>query len=122
MPDIDAWLGAGTSLADENRAGDTARTIADKPSTIVVLRRGVALPAQVVRIDTAGSPAVTQGENTTMARTMAIVLGYKNHATIADTDLERSDRFMLDGVLYDVRQILPSVPDRLIALAEAVER
>lgn len=122
MGKADNWLGTShLAWAADNRAGDTARTIADKPSSITPVRSKVAQAATVVRIDPMRDPSERSGPNETVSETRVIVLGYKGHATIADTDLQRGDRFKYQGQTYTVTQILPSSPYRLIAVAEATE-
>jgi hypothetical protein len=122
MGKADSWLGNSHLVwANDDRANDTARTISDKPSTITPVRNKVAQSATVVRIDTMRDPMERTGPLATVSETRVLVLGYKGHATIADTDLQRGDRFKHQGQTYTVTQILPSSPYRLIAVAEVTE-
>jgi hypothetical protein len=119
MPDIGAWL-TGTPIQDSVRALDTARTIADKPASVTVKRGASTLSAQTVRIDTAASaPGVTTGPTATTSALRVLVLGYRDHPTITDTNLKRGDTFLYEGTLFSISQILPETPGRLIAVAEA---
>jgi len=113
MPDLSAW-GA-------DRTEDTAARIAAQPVSIVVIRDGATLAAQTVRVEPYGWPGQQRGENATTANAGVIVTGYKDHATIADTDLQRGDRFMVEGQMVTVTALLVIVPGRLVAVAEASE-
>ena len=123
MTKADTWLGSAAILSgmvtQETRANDTARRIAEKPTSIVVIRAGVAQAAQTVRIDSLDAPGEQTGEPGTVARTRVLVIGYKDHATIANTSLQRGDRFKVSGVMYDVIDITPGISGRLLAFAEA---
>jgi hypothetical protein len=123
MPNINRWLSAPPFIGDftgtVDRAMDTGMMIADKPTTITVYRSGVALDAQTIRIDPI-LPSGNTGENVTVQSDAdAIVLGYRNHPTITDTDLQRNDVFVVDGVQYEVVGLESGYDDRLIALIRA---
>ena len=125
MSSISDWLGSTPPLADwlvgVDRATDTARVIAAKPTSITVRRAGAALDAQTVRLEVSSMPTQVSGANATSTNLQTVVLGYKSHPTIADTDLQRGDRFFAGGQMYEVVQVLADVPDRLLAIAEATE-
>jgi len=125
MPDLNAWLGStpplSTWLDDADRAFDTARVIADKPAVITITRLGGALAAQTVRLEPAGGAADATFTMGALGKAGVIILGYKSHPAIADTNLKRGDTFAYDGQFYLVVQVLPDVPDRLLAIAEARE-
>lgn len=112
---------ARASLLAATRAQDTARTIAEKSVSITVQRGSTTLPAQTVRLDTGGpSPRQVNTPNTATASLQMVLLGYKAHPTIADTDVERGDRFLYGGERYRVIQVLPETPGRLVAIAEVL--
>lgn len=122
MPDIDAWAGNTFPLSawldDVSSAVDNARITADKVSSITIIRAGVALAAQNVRIeDLSNRPRSyqTEGGETGIADTL--IIGYKNHGTIPDTDIQRGDRFALAGVSYRVVAVVPGLTDSLQAFA-----
>lgn len=126
MSSLDALLGSTPSwLSRSHRAYDTARVIADKPTSITVRRAGATLDAQTVRLEVSSMPTQMptqmRGENATSTNLQTVVVGYKNHPTIADTDVQRGDRFFAGGQMYEVVQVLADVPDRLLAIAEATE-
>jgi hypothetical protein len=127
VPDVDAWLGDTQPLANwrgqEERAHDTARIIADKPSVITVIRAGVAQDAQTVRVDlsrSSGNRYEMRNDTGSVGSMTTQIIGYKGHPTITDTDLQRGDQFYLGGVLYRVTMVYPDLDDRLLAFAEVV--
>lgn len=120
--DFNAWLGDTTFLTAADRAVDTARLIADKPSSITVRRAGAALAAQTVRLEPINStPSNRRGEIADTSTIKMLIIGYRDHATIADTNVQRGDRFFFDGQMYSVLQVMTGVPSRLLAIAEASE-
>jgi len=123
MPNFSNWLGSATTLStwldDVDRANDVARHIADKPSSIEITRAGALLAAQTVRLEPAGGAGDKTSEIVQSSNAGVFVVGYKSHATIADTNIKRGDRFFAGGQMYEVKHVLPDVPDRLIAVAEA---
>lgn len=120
MGKIDAWTGNSfpSDWIDVDRGVDTARLIADKSTSITVIRAGVAQAAQSVRIEDMGRPREfqTEGGQTMIADTL--ILGYFGHPTIIDTDLQTGDRFAVAGVNYDVVGLLPGLTDSLQAFAK----
>jgi hypothetical protein len=123
MSKADLWLGSTAILSavttQETRANDTARRIAEKTSSIVVIRAGATLAAQNVRLDPLGAPGEQTSDPGTVARARMLVMGYKDHATITDTNLQRGDRFKVGGVMYDVIDLTLGISGRLLAFAEA---
>lgn len=118
---LDAWRGR------EGRPGSVAQMIADDPMSISVTREvsGVTstLAAQTVRIaqrGTTGTETFFRSGAGVVTRQSVVVLGYKNHPTITDTNLRYGDRFAYNGKYYQVTLLELDFPDRLIALAEAV--
>lgn len=121
MPSIDAWMGDSFPLSgwldDVDQGVDTARLIADKSTSITVIRGGVAQTAQTVRIETLRTERTVQtaGGNTAVIDTA--VIGYKGHPTITDTDLQRGDRFAVSGQMYEIVTVIPGTVDSLQAYA-----
>lgn len=127
MTDLNAWLGSSTTLDDwstaidaTERAYDTARRIAERTASIVVLRKTGNLAAQTMRIDLNGGPSEQSGTNETASNQSVLVTGYDGHPTITNTNLRRGDRFFYDGDMYTVTQVV-RVPGRLLAAAEVSE-
>lgn len=122
MPDIDAWAGSVFPLSgwldDISASVDTARILADKSSSIVLVRAGVTQAAQTVRIeDLRDRPRSFQTEGGDTGLAEILILGYKNHPTITDTDIQRGDRFALDGMGYRVVAVVPGLTDSVQAFA-----
>lgn len=118
----DGWLGntpALDSWRNGDRAYDTARLIQDKPTSITVIRAGVAQDAQTVRIDPVEQrPSTSSSPAGRTARQRVLVTGYKSHPAISDTDLQHGDRFAVDSQMYDVVDVAAGLNDRLLAYAE----
>jgi len=122
MPSADGWTGNSFPLSeyvdDVDRGVGTARIIADKSTSITVVRGGVAQAAQAVRIETAGRPAIYQTEAGQTAQADVVIIGYKGHLTLTDTDLQTGDRFAVGGVGYEIVALLPGLTDSLQAYAK----
>lgn len=121
MTDIDAWMGNSFPLSswldDTDQGVDQARLIADKSTSITVIRGGVAQTAQTVRIEALRSERTVQtaGGNTAVIDT--VIIGYKGHPTITDTDLQHGDRFAVDGQMYEIVTVTPGTVNSLQAFA-----
>jgi len=99
-------------------AVDTAILIADKSQSITVTRGGSTLSAQTVRVDSlSGSQQITTSAGQ-VHQADALILGYRGHPTITDTDLKPGDRFALNGVKYEVIALVPNALDSLQAYAK----
>lgn len=116
---IDAWGGnsfpLGGYLGGHDEAYDTAQLIADKSVSITVIRGSSPLSAQTVRLETLSSQKQMQGPGGITYLIDAFVLGYKNHPTIANTDLKPGDRFAVGGVNFEVIMVQPGQTDTLQA-------
>lgn len=103
-----------------DRALHTAKTIAEKPTTITIYRDGASHHTEVVRLEAASNPsAFAQVDDMRQTKAGVIIVGYKSHPTITNTDIITGDRFEVDSQLYEVIQVFPAIPDRFLALAEA---
>lgn len=114
----------GDWLDDWDRGVDVARIISDKPTTITVTPvDGRTVAAQTVRIEVqtlSGSASRRDGSGGEASTIGMLIIGYKGHPTIADTDLKKGDRFAVSGVLFEVIMIQPAYVDRMLAIAEAM--
>lgn len=118
---IDSWSGNTFPLSawidDHDPGVDTALIIADKTTSITVTRGGSTLSAQTVRIEEQRG----KGQVTTSAGQVyqvdAVILGYKSHPTITDTNLLPGDRFAVSGIRYEVIILVPGLVDGLQAYA-----
>jgi hypothetical protein len=117
--DIDSWAGNAFPLTDwsddVDQGVDNARLAADKLTSITIIRAGVAQDAQSVRIEPMRRETTAAGESGLTGTVDALVIGYKGHPLIADTDIQRGDRFAVGGVSYEVIMVVPGLPDSLQA-------
>lgn len=125
---FDAWFGDTALLREwtgyQFRPTSVGNIILDKPTSIAIERDGQAtLAAQTVRLDTyTAASEVGYFFDTGLLRVQGFVLlGYKNHPTVADTDIETGDRFALDGRIYEVEKVEASFVDRVLAFVKEME-
>lgn len=118
MPNMAAWLG-GTRFDDSWKAGDTAARINERPTTLTVLR-GQSTHTVTVRIEPtrSGDERQTDGPTATIGSSGVVVIGFRNHPNVADTNLKRGDRFLWEGDRYEVTLVNHSYRYRLLAVAE----
>lgn len=130
MPTYAAWARA-SRLRDwrngvNGRTDGVDRMIQDNPAEITILRDGAALAigAQTVGIHVYGSSVNERqgmGSNALTNTQRVLVLGYRNHPSIDDTDIQSQDEFAYDGQFYRVVKIEGVFTDRVEAVAEATE-
>jgi hypothetical protein len=128
-----AWMGyvSPTSLPNIIQlAVDTAVRIAERPETIIVsrdildasgLRKTIQLAPQTVRVEVVQSIRGVSEANGVMVSTTkqyTVILGYKDHPTIPNTNILRADRFYYQGRIYDIVELIDTVPGRLLVSAE----
>jgi hypothetical protein len=111
-----------------DRAVDTANTIADRPTLIVIQRDGANntktdLAPQTVRLDiNQNVRAANELKDTQIMLELTeqylIVMGYKDHPTIPNTDIRRGDRFYHQRRIYEITELLDGLPGRLLASAK----
>lgn len=101
MPDFAAWRND-----EQAQAGDAWLRILEQPVTITIRRGTETLAAQTVRIvmdDRAREDLdLRRGLNVLPGVQGAVVFGVRQHPTIADTDIRRSDRFVLGASEFEV--------------------
>lgn len=126
MNRADRWLGSVRPPTGntEVRGYDTARTISDRPSVIVVSRLvdgvTVQLPPQTVRLEPVQNIRESNEQRdpvVTSSKQYVVVMGYKDHPTIPDTDLKRADLFFYQERIFEVVEFIQTVPGRLLASA-----
>ena len=117
--DIDAWAGNAFPLTDwsddTDQGVENARLAADKLTSITIIREGVAQDAQNVRIEPMRRYFSTESEAGLTGQVDALVIGYKGHPLITDTDIQRGDRFAVSGVSYEVIMVVPGLADSIQA-------
>lgn len=122
MPDFDAWVADDVIgvMSAETRAALAWRRISDRPTSIIITRAKTQIAAQTVRIewDNTATDHLNPAVNTITAVQKATVFGVRDHATEPDTDIQRSDRFRIEGVDYQVVSIM-TPPGEVQAICEA---
>lgn len=110
--EIESWQG-------EDRSSETHKHIQEKPTNIVLVRGTTPLSAQTVRIEADGAPTAEAGSQMYRGETDVVILGYKGHPVVPDTNIQRGDRFLFSGRDYDVVETVLNVNGRVIAKAKA---
>ncbi|TXH53006.1 MAG: hypothetical protein E6Q97_14365 [Desulfurellales bacterium] len=106
MPNIAAFT-------SDDRPTSIGDLIAIKPTSITVRRGATTLSAQTVRLETLASQRAVVGEGGVTFMCDAHLLGYRDHPTVADTDIQTGDRFRADAVDYEVVIVLPAHVDNV---------
>jgi len=123
MANFDAWLGQGNEpISATSRAVDAWNRINRNPTSITIIQKDeTELDTQTVRIEFDNSmDSERKGEGGGMsARRDAIVFGVKNHPMVADTNIQRGDRFAVNGQIYRVVQVI-LVPGEVQATCEVL--
>lgn len=90
------------SIAD--RAEASWARIQEKPFSVVIVRgTSTTLAAQTVRLEYSNQmPSEPSGGAGTSSKQTVILFGVRGHATVADTNVMRGDRFAVSGVQYRV--------------------
>lgn len=121
------WSGQITELSipdTTQRAVDTAVLIEQKPSTIVIQRRNemtgitVSLPAQTVRLEPIQNIREANENRdawVAVSKQYVVIVGYKDHPTIPNTNIRRADLFFFDGYMYEVTELFTTIPGRMLA-------
>lgn len=107
MPNLSAWA-SPTNAESATSIGDL---ITRKPTTITIVRAGSAIASQVVRLETLASQRAVVGEGGLTFMCDAMALGYYNHPTVANTNIQAGDRFRVGSVDYEVVLKMPAHTD-----------
>jgi hypothetical protein len=110
MPTIGNWFSDGEGQPDA-----IADIISYKSVSITLNRNGTPLSAQTMRLETMSGQRQMQGPGGIIYVIDGMVLGYKGHATITDTDIEVGDRFSDSGQAFEVIAIAPGHTDNVTA-------
>lgn len=87
-----------------------------KSTSITAYRNGVSLGAQTVRLETLSGDKQVVGPSGRTYSIDGMLLGYKGHPTIANTNLQAGDTFTTaEGVSFEVVAIMPAHTDCLQA-------
>ena len=109
----------------ERRSYDAARLINAAPALIVISRavpltgETIQLPPQTVRLELlhplrGGSEAIDAMLNEISIQ-FGVIIGYRGHPTIPNTDVQRADRFFWGGIMWEVTDFMPTFTDILLA-------
>lgn len=109
MPFVNAYAGG------ESQPELLGTLIPLKATSIVAVRNGTSLPAQTVRLETLSGDRQMTGPSGRTYKLDAMILGYKNHPGITDTDLQAGDTFAVGGVSFEVVAVMPGHTDCLQA-------
>jgi len=119
---FDTWRNANVSggISQAQRAADAWARINRDPHSIIIVRDGTPLAAQTMRVEYSTSVNVSVGDGMgRSAMTEVWLLGIRNHATLSDTDIQRDDRFALDGQTFRVETVM-HLPGEIQAKGEAI--
>ena len=100
-----------TSTTNAQSATSIGERIALKPTSITIVRAGTAIAAQTVRLETLASQRAVVGNGGITYQCDALLLGYKNHPTVTDSNIQAGDRFKAGGISYEVIIVLPAHVD-----------
>lgn len=98
------WLAQGDIgvISAPDRAVLSWRRINDDPTSIILTRKNVQLDAQTVRLESNNTARMVNGTVVTSEKIYITIFGVRNHPTLADTDIDRSDRFFINNTSYEV--------------------
>ena len=106
----------GAAATETDRAVDAWRRINEKPTSISMKRdTGNAVAAQTVRIEwgsSSGGSGERAGAGGQSSIRYGVVFGVHGHATVDDTDIQRGDRFTVNGYQYRVIDVLITLGER----------
>jgi hypothetical protein len=95
------------------RAARAWLRINDKPSSITIVRDGVAdLAAQTVRVEVNPIGETVSPALGSLGQGSVTVYGIRQHATLPDTDIRRGDRFLLGGRVYRITNVIDTLGER----------
>ena len=124
MIDFGAMLGGATSIVASTatlRAQIQWARIQDKPTDVDILREGVWLPTQTVRIEYDSSkPSDASDASGISAFKGMYVFGVRGHPTVPDLDIDGGDIFVLDDQEYTIISVNKRIIGQIQAYCEAV--
>lgn len=105
MPSISNWFGT------ESQPELLGSLIPLKSTSIVAVRNGTPLAAQTVRLETLSGDKQMTGESGRTYSIDAFVLGFFNHPTQPNCNLQAGDTFAVNGVGFEVVALAPGLTD-----------
>lgn len=119
MPDFTGWLGVTAGTIDaERRASHAWHRINRKPTEITLARGNTDIAAQIVRIEYNSDVSDSRGEVGVSSKIILTIFGVKDHATVADANIQRGDRLTHNGHQFKVIDVVEN-PGDIQARAEA---
>lgn len=123
MPTLDGWLGVTDDIVvmtAAQRATLEWRRIQDRPTSVVLNRAGSAQPAQTMRIEYNNSSAnFVDGTLVRTSKQNLTLFGVRSHPTVTNTDIQKGDRFTINGAQYEVKSLL-TPPGECQAICEGI--
>lgn len=119
---INNWYGTSGAISAANRAERIWNLILRDPTSLVVDRDGVDLPAQTVKL-TRDNDAKWVGGDSAVGKSASRevqIFGITGHSCEDDTDLETGDRFAVGKIRYEIRDVF-DVPGGIQARAQQME-
>lgn len=105
---ISNWFGdvAVPQIDPEARAIAAWQRIQDRPSEVILNREGSPLAAQTMRIEMVARRDTLVGPAGQTLVLPVRLFGVRGHPTVSDTNLQRLDRFALNGLIYEVQSVV----------------
>lgn len=124
MPiDFIQWLSGGGSIVQSQwqlRAQIQASRINDKPVDVSLIRNGVKLDPQTIRIEFDNNAGEANSEFGSAAMRRVILFGVKGHPELDDFNVAVWDTFTMDEQEFTVRTVNKTLIGQIQAHAEAV--
>jgi hypothetical protein len=119
VPNIGNWLTSDPQVQAQVRAAAAWRRIQEKASSVAILRGSTPLAAQTVRLEFDNTVTETAAGGAGRASIRKVTLfGIRDHATEANTNVQRGDAFSINGVQYRVVDVVYTIGE-VQATAEA---
>ncbi len=129
MPDFAGWLNWHDTdnlegwLDDYPRAAGVAFMIGHKGVQLTLVRGATALSPQWVVLVPASTVSRTQEFTTETGvggKDVYYVIGCQDHPTVADLDIRKGDRFVLDGAHFEITFVDYTMAGKIEARAESM--
>ena len=121
--DFSAWLSGGGAFVKTQvplRATIQQSRILDKEVDLILVRRGIKLSPQTVRVELEDTTRLMDDDSGQGFAIQATVFGIHGHPTLDDTDIQVWDTFTLDKMEFTVRVVNRQMHGQVQAYCEAV--
>lgn len=121
MPSASQWRATApySPIGETDRAYDAWARIQRKPSSITLVRDGVAQAVQTARVEHDSGTTQADAELSKSTLQRLVVYGVRNHPTVATLNILEGDRFILNNRQYEVMAVMV-VPGEIQAMCEVV--